>query len=269
MTIPPGDMAPDYAFPAVARLRFSFGSNPGCTGTLIAPHVLLTARHCILDDNNRFKTGRDVYFRATRQCPEYYDALRLDADHTRFLPRTARRPNGRWDDEGAQGRDMALIRLPNDVPCADVRVARRAANATAAPQRLLIAGWGLTMRTPDGVARQMMFLPSRRLSAAFSPASFELRHARFEDGTHVQNPVCNADSGAGVFLGNSDGGLETLLLIGVVSSYVPTGNSPSAPSLDAPPAARLDYCVRHGDYSIVGRTDAMRDFINQGLARWP
>lgn len=140
LTIPPGDVAPGYAFPAVARLRFSYGSNPGCTGTLIAPHVLLTARHCILDRDNRLKSGRDIYFRPTRNCPEYRHPLSLDANHTYYLPRNRRLPSGAWNDEGAQGRDMALIRLLEDVPCADVRVARRAKNAAAAPGRLLVAG---------------------------------------------------------------------------------------------------------------------------------
>jgi len=97
-----GTTEPDEAIirltPEHARAIGAFvkGGFPFCTGTLIAPRVVLTAAHCGVDPGEWFKSGRDT------------DAAETSAR----VSAVARHPNYRG---GASGFDFALVYLDRDL----------------------------------------------------------------------------------------------------------------------------------------------------------
>ncbi|WP_420899403.1 trypsin-like serine protease [Paracoccus haematequi] len=260
-TIPYGNVAPDYSFPGVGRITFG-GSNPGCTATLISDQVIITARHCIyVVGTTQLKRRISVTFRSTRRCgasgPHH---ARISRDTAYFHPKVVNN-----DDEGDRARDVALIKLPRAVDCPDERVVPVATTSDEGRYRT-VSGWGLTLLTQSAAADRLYFVPPARLTLSDSTNfNLHLIDGLTLDGKRITNPVCNADSGAGVFRMINSSNLETLELIGIIQHYTVKLGAPPVPGPSRPATDRVAHCITYGQYAVAARTDALQSFIEAGL----
>ena len=76
-----GGPAPSGKWPDVAAIVFS-GNSVGCTGTLIAPDVVITAGHCvggithvILDSTNYYSNGEKIRVRSAHEYPNSWGTV--------------------------------------------------------------------------------------------------------------------------------------------------------------------------------------------------
>lgn len=193
-------------FPGVGALMYDFGdgSGPqfGCTGTLIAPDVVLTAAHCIDPELwgttvPGFTLALDV--RAAAGVPEIvpgregiaFDAFDIEAP---------------LEDGLAQFHDIGVLRLAASITTVPpARMVRRShVPRIVAGLAVEIAGYGLT--DPDGAEGGVMF------DAQATIASLNASEIQIGAGTPApQN--CNGDSGGPGFAEFGTG----RRIIGVVS----------------------------------------------------
>lgn len=91
-----GDKVSDGQFPTVIWLRLG---DSICTGTLIAPKAVLTAGHCVRDDNGDWIDMSDVEVNYGSEYYDYTDAYTIDL-----------MVSPKYDGETLYG-DLALLRL--------------------------------------------------------------------------------------------------------------------------------------------------------------
>jgi secreted trypsin-like serine protease len=119
------------AWPWQVRLFMSEDSDSGfCGGSLIAPDWVLTAAHCVLDDDNQTMDRILVGYGSV-----YQSRLRL-IDSDRIIPH---------QDYPVRANDIALIHLVDPVPNArliEVATPDTAAAVTAPGSKLIVTGWG-------------------------------------------------------------------------------------------------------------------------------
>lgn len=259
-TIPYGSPAPDYSFPGVARISFG-GNNPGCTGTLISDQVIITARHCIyVAGTTQLKNRLSVTFRSTETCqasgPHY---VRISNRTTYHHVKTTN------SDEGDRARDVALIKLPSPVNCARQRITPISQDSVTGSYRV-IPGWGLTLLTTSAAADKLYFVPPNRIKLTGSTNyTLNITDNLMLNGRPVTNPVCNADSGTGVFRMSSVANINKLELIGVIQHYTVSAGNPRPPGPDRPATERVDHCIKYGEYAVAARSDVLVSFIKAGL----
>src|SRR5438105_4038256 len=153
---------PTIEFPAVAEILLldANGQPAGsCSGTLVAPDLVLTAAHC-LDAR-----GYNVYFGTTRVAADPGFIFETNADRAI--------PHPQWDPSG-EGFDIGLLHLAQRVPIAPLPI------ATAAPAQgtaVELVGWGVTAaNTQDAdvkraVASTVISLDSLTLTIGDSAAN--------------------------------------------------------------------------------------------------
>ncbi|HYU16527.1 MAG TPA: trypsin-like serine protease, partial [Candidatus Acidoferrum sp.] len=184
---------PEVAF----ILAFDAQDNPlfSCTGTLIAPKLVLTAAHCV-DDDPEPAAAYAVYFGTDVTVQEDPGELFLtSAESAVFHPG--------WDPNDLEnGNDIGLIHLLDEVPIQPARLRTAPLTDADLGDPVHLVGWGITGggRDDSGVKRH-----------AFS------RLDDFTDNLVVvgnsQTNTCNGDSGGPAFL--ERGGVEEI--IGITS----------------------------------------------------
>jgi hypothetical protein len=272
-TVPTGTVAATGMFPSAVRLIL-----PGfaCSGTLIHERVVITARHCVVTDPTTLalRSSLAVKLREVGGCRAYTSkTFSLNGSNV-FMPARAQGPVNSQDKyEVHKGRDVALVLLPESVPCADQRVVG-IYQAGKPMDDGYVAGYGLTLNLyvkPDGSlgwspgrSNDLMFLGPGELDPASTLRSkvFEVRanrtieHPETKQKLKITCPVCQGDSGGSYFVIVNG----TVLLAGVLVAHDKTGreNSPFDASVNA------ENCM----YATVGYitgTAAMQSWIKTGL----
>lgn len=163
-----------------------------CTGTALAPDLVLTAAHCVARkadyDVRAYQTGGPIRVASIATHPRFdmaaYAASRATAD-------------------------VALLKLAQPLPDIVVPAALAAARRVAVGETLTVAGFGVTRAGTDfglGIPRMA------KLAVTGKPGSLQVR--LHDPATRNQRPGlggCTGDSGAPAFDGDGP------LVIGVVS----------------------------------------------------
>lgn len=170
--------------PAVAE-RPEVGRIASCTGTLVAPSVVLSAAHCFDHESS------------VRSVGDFVVDLR---GGSRSFPSAEVVVFG--EETGAS--DLALVRLASPVPSEVARPVSLASRAPAAGARVTMFGYGCT-------ARPQPVLPSSSGSIVTSGQPEDKRKVSFGWGETTYH-ACPGDSGGPLFDGA--GGI-----VGVVSAY--------------------------------------------------
>lgn len=177
----------DSADPAVAAIlprRIDCASPPPtpiCSGTLIAPRVVLTAAHCI-----RGTTDLEVYFGANAvDASGQFDVVVASAVHPKFDP-------------SSNAYDVALLRLGDDPGVKPVPMGALAPSDVGIAARVVGFGTDGTTGSTPGTKRQGLTKISSIDVASFRAAP---------------NPAmsCVGDSGGPVLVATGDAGDETLV----------------------------------------------------------
>ena len=206
-----------------------------CTGTMLAPRLVLTARHCVGDTDPYAACtaeGKPIAAGAIRRNHPA-DTLYVFTGKNRpdFRRAEDRTPDGQGMkilDDGAKNlcnHDIALIVLKEpieDVPIAPVRLD----GDVEVGELITAVGWGVTDETPQPDVRQqrknvkVATVGPARTAGGVSPNEFE-----------VGESICSGDSGGpGI-------AQETNAVVGVVSRG---GNSSASPDSDDPAAGCID-----------------------------
>jgi secreted trypsin-like serine protease len=112
--------------PAVVAL-VAAGGTVMCTGTLITPHVILTAAHCSIDSTSF--TQYQAYFGSTPASGGTFVALSAAYVHPAFDPSTL-------------ANDLALLVLASDVSASPVPLLPSSSDSIAAGTTLRVVGFG-------------------------------------------------------------------------------------------------------------------------------
>jgi hypothetical protein len=197
----------DATLPAVARITSEdLLSYQVCTGTLIAPDVVLTAGHCVSPAGSMRVdiTGED----ATTTLRSF--GVRTALAHPAYNP------------EGNNGdrlsNDIGLLVLAEEVP-ADVAAPLPLHRAPLADdivgERVLSFGYGRTQTEEAGTKRSVELFIGALFDDIYSLAGFDLNDVEAGAVT-VEKGLCGGDSGGPDFVFGEDA--ETRELVGVHSA---------------------------------------------------
>ena len=173
-------------FPTVVGISISGGQRGICTGTLIAPDLVLTAAHCIHPQVLGFGSQQQV----TNETVVYFDGTILGNGTAVGAAQTI--PHGSFSQPGDP--DVGLIRLAQ--PRTDREPSPINLDPAAAPvgMGLDMVGYGVN---DGGQAGQLLFLPNK-LSVSCSSSGFSdntFMCFNQQDGTGK----CSGDSGGPSF----------------------------------------------------------------------
>ena len=217
-----GDVASIDAFPSLAYIAAQTSKNEGfaCTGTVIAPRVVLTAAHCVEDlDVGGFTPAGDYKVATGRAAPRQ-DATGnvLQVSETHVFP---------GFDPGNTHGDAALLVLSSPTPAPPIPLAT-AADSTlyAGGAGVLLAGWGLTkpnarsapetLRTTSTVV--LGGTACKRQTRSFNPPYSSSLQMCTTDPPDHQNGGCFGDSGGPAIAQRADG---SPVEIGITSTGAP------------------------------------------------
>ncbi len=182
-----------------------------CSGTLIAPSVVLTAAHCVRTEKGRVRRVRVVRI-GNPSAGTARAKVKTVHVHPGYDPKRAH-----------AGNDLALIILARPVTDhVPVRIAAAADDPTRQGERLTITGFGLSPRgrrlvlTRKLLGASLEYLPPH---GCFSGPVDDMAKTRL-CAASVSAGVCPGDSGAPA-LGERDG---ALVVIGVVSLAIDAGS---------------------------------------------
>lgn len=205
-----------------------------CTGTLIAPNLVLTARHCVADtdpyaacdaDGKPLAAGQ---VRANHKADTMYVFTGKDRpDFSRGAPQIDGQGKKILDDGGTNlcNHDIALILLKEPIKGAQIAPLRLESEVEKG-ETITAVGWGVTEKTPQPDQRQqrsgvkvLEVGPDKTAVPAVPPNEFQ-----------VGESICSGDSGGPAFAES------TGAIVGVVSRggnmTQPDSSDPSATCID-------------------------------------
>jgi len=217
-----GDVAAIADFPSLAFIAAQTGKNEGfaCTGTVIAPRLVLTAAHCVENlQLGGFTPAPDYQVATGRTNPrqdETGNVLQVSATHV--FP---------GFDPGTTRGDAALLVLSSPTSAPAIPLAGTADSALyAGGAPVLLAGWGLTRANarsaPDGLhsTSNVVLNPAAckpSISRFYPPYSPALQMCT-TDPPDRANGGCFGDSGGPAIAHRADG---SPVQIGIVSTGGP------------------------------------------------
>jgi trypsin len=217
-----GDVASIADFPSLTYIVAQTGKDEGfaCTGTVIAPRLILTAAHCVEDLEAGGFTPASDYAVATGQANPHLtprDQI-LRVSDTHVFP---------GFDPGNTHGDAALLVLSSPTTAPPIPLAGAADSALyAGGAEVLLAGWGLTSPSaksaPDSLRTTSTVLldgPScKRQTRSFNPPYSSAVEMCTSDLPDHANGGCFGDSGGPALTHRADG---SLVEIGVTSTGGP------------------------------------------------
>jgi len=195
------------------------GSGFGCTGTVIAPRLVLTAGHCVLS----LETGRTypaTQYTVTIGAGDLRTATAANqfaVSQVLVFPQfsTATLRN-----------DAGLLVLEKPTSAPPLAIAEGAGSTLAAGTPLLIAGWGLTAgrarQTPALLQYAETFAQSasycRQNTRRYAPYFLPARQFCAVNPPSFSTGTCHGDSGGPAIAARNDG---SLVQVGITSSGAP------------------------------------------------
>lgn len=231
------DLPAKYNSTILIQTVLSGGYGAGCTGTLISPHVVITARHCVSDYNESTRTFGADYL------PEnmyiwYGSEPRGSADNN--VARIVH-PGG----TSIENNDFAMLVLKKaaTIDFAQIRLAAPPKNSEV----VAVAGYGLT-NTDTGTPTELHKRYRRenlKITAVGPVPSYGIGSKEIVLG----ESICQGDSGGPVY---AQGSVALL----AVTSRGGNGKSPTAtqPYLG---------CVGTNTFNLFTRVDGFADLINK------
>jgi len=218
-------------FPSLAYIQAEESTDQGfaCTGTVIAPRVVLTAGHCVED----IETGKLTPAHDYRVATGVANLRDVTPGNVFKVERTATFPGF---DPGATRGDAGILILsrPTTVPPLPLATAGDA-TLMAAGTPVQIAGWGLqhagdatpptTLRTASTSVQEVGYC--RRQSSRYYPFYSEALQLCTADTPSFHSGGCFGDSGGPAIAHRADG---SAVEIGVISSGAP-GCRPTLPNI--------------------------------------
>jgi secreted trypsin-like serine protease len=242
-TVEPGQIAagivggepatPEFAKSVVAI--YLPGSWTNCTGTLITPHVVLTAAHCLVSDLRGAKIFLGVELHNSRE-----PVITVKASSAVLHPRFGRQ-------EGMVVNDIALLYFETDLPDGFAPVALPSkSDIVSATDLVDVVGYGIT--DPEKQDSGKMRMVSRQGVVA-SPDLLDFR-VDVTDG----HGTCDGDSGGPVLV--RKGG--NLTVVGVASSIL-------YPKIDTTTKCRYRSVFTNVIHYLDWIDEAMKLFPQAGL----
>lgn len=176
-----GDVENDY--PAAGALIYN--NEQSCTGTLVAPRVVLTAAHCLAD------------FHSSQGHSFYIGTNANNLSEGTVIEITELIPHAQYTGDG-ESYDIGLVRLASDAPVEPIGFNTRTMDDSFINQSPLFVGYGVTSGQSEdaGIKR----------SVNVSITSFEADSFRYTDSV---TGTCFGDSGGPALL-EVDGVLKVL-----------------------------------------------------------
>jgi trypsin len=217
-----GAVASIADFPSLAFIAAQTGKNQGfaCTGTVIAPRVILTAAHCVEDLEVGGFTPANRYAIATGQAEPHQtprdEILRVSETHV--FP---------GFDPGNTHGDAALLVLTRPTPAPAIPLAGAADSALyAGGAEVLLAGWGLTRANAKSAPESLRSTSAvvlngescKQQTRSFNPPYSSAVEMCTADLPDLANGNCFGDSGGPALAHRPDG---SLVEIGITSTGGP------------------------------------------------
>ncbi len=216
--------------PSLAYLEGENASGGyACSGTVVAPRVVLTAGHCVQDIESGEITPPGEVAVATGVA----DLTQIDQANVSRVSQTLVYPEF---DPGELVGDAGLLILAGPVGAPPIRMASGADAALLAPgTQLTVAGWGLTSaKAKEGSAQLKLGLlevqttqACRSKSSRYYPFYTPARQLCALDAPRDKTTACHGDSGGPAIAVGADG---VPVEVGIVSTGGP-GCSPALPNV--------------------------------------
>jgi secreted trypsin-like serine protease len=220
-----GSPALHGSFPYLAFVIYrDGGASEACSGTVVSSNVILTAAHCVVDEEHGALRPASR-FRVVTGNVEWGSSERVVS----AVSAVAAYPEYTWSGEFTHWGDAAILQLAQPISAPAVKLAT--SEAPAAGSSALMVGWGKTTPSQSGVSPLLHYGETSIESDLDCAAGSSHFHPGAElcvlDPSQLRS-ACSGDSG-GPLLVVAPGTTSEPLEVGIASFIIDGGCSPSTP----------------------------------------